>query len=237
MKKFLSFVLLGLLATPAFAGKWQYGSLMNGSALVLSNNATVLFNSTNVMYVLPNNIATWSFTLTNLVPSTGQSGTNYVPQAFYYTNLQAFTSTNAPIGGYNTNGGGYLSDGVFGAYQSEPDGYGAPTANSLLSVVVQGPPYAIDAIAGPPTNTITVELFKGVGPDGTNYATDGVLNYDRFVVAFSGVTVTNAIITTNLPTTFTTGARRIRVGRVASSNVSSGTNTIIKDISITAWVP
>ena len=237
MKKLFSILLgLCLLSAPAFAGQWTTASLINGQFLVISNNSTTLWADTNVFYVDSYGIARWSYQLTNMVPTTGSNGTNFSPAANYYTNAAAFTSTNALAGGYNTNGGGYLNPGAFTSAQGWPDAMGKATDNSLLSVTVWGAGSRAVTSAGAPTNTITLTIVKG-GTSYTNMATDNVLNYDTMVLVFAATAGTNATFTTNLPTTFTAGARRIEIAKIDSSNVSSGTNVVFKDISITGFVP
>ena len=235
MKKLFSLLVLLALATSAHAGGWVTGKLINGQFLVLSNNYTASYLDTNLFYVDNVGIARWSFTLTNLVPTTGQSGTNFNPAANYYTNTTSFTSTNSLAGGYNTNGGGYLNAGAFATVEGTADGFGKTTDNALLSVTCWGLGSIPQNVAGAPTNTVTVTLVKGT--TSTNFASDSVVNYDTLVLAFAGSCQSNAVFTTNIPPTFMTGARRIGVKNITTSNVSSGTNVILGDISVTMWAP
>lgn len=236
MKKLFSIVsLCTLLALPMLAasGNWQTADFINGQSLVISNNQTLLYGATNVFTIDLGYVGRWSFASSNFVPTTGESRTNYVPSSWFWTNATTFQSTNALAGGYSTSTT-MLNGPAWGDVGFYTDGNGAvPPAVITVSIIGQGSRAA--DVAGAPTNTMTVVFAKV--PDGTNVVTSGSQANDLITLSFAANAGTNGTICTNIPTGFGTGARKIRLVSLGTSNVSSGTNVVIGRIAVTGWVP
>lgn len=216
-------------------GQFTTQSFINGQFLIMSNNTTIepVLLQTNVFYIDNKNLGRWAFMNTNFVPSVGQNGTNYIPAAVYWTNNQAYSQTNALIGGWTTNAQTINPPAIVDV-TGWVDAYGSP-AQSVLSFTTYGIGSRAQNVAGAPTNTITVTMIKS--SDGTNYSSGGqTVNYDYMTFAFSASAGTNFTYQTNVPTTFMQGARSIRLG-MTSSNVASGTNVVFSNISLNGWVP
>lgn len=82
------------------------------------------------------------------------------------------------------------------------------------------------------TNTIVFTFQRSV--DGTNF---GTATQDTFVWQWGSGGLSEVIVSTNVPATFLTGTRKIRLKSAVSSNVSSGTNCVIGSLKLCGWAP
>lgn len=210
----------------------------SGSIMVITNNATVTYGDTNVFFISglapanayshPTLTGHWSGSSSNFVATTGQNGTNYIPLAAYFTNAAAFNSTNQLAGGYLSN-----TNILNGNAWNDIPGWAnlrGDVGSGCLSCTIIGVGSRPSNVAGAPTNTIDITFSKSV--DGVNFGTDLA---DRLTWEFAANSGTNGVHTTNFTSSFFTGAKKIRLEKIVTSNVTSGTNVVFGPITAFGW--
>lgn len=214
---------IGITATTICA-QAQVGSVDHfsgsfiGQYLVVSNNATLLYADVGPFNISYDGVGRYANTSSNLYPT-------IVSGVSYWTNNAAWTITS---GGLLTNAN-LVNPNAWIDLRVYPDQNGRfDNPNDTLLVALKGDSGA--AGAAPGTNTITFSFARV--PDGTNAET---LQANWFSVAFSGPLQTNAVYTTNLNQTFLTGTRAIRLQKVTSSSIGSGTNVVISALKLCSF--
>ncbi len=237
MKKLLLLCGLALaLASSSQAGQggqFLTQPFINGQFLIITNGYAMEFlNQSNVFYIDNKNLGRYAFANTNLVPTVGAAGTNFNPQVYYWTNNQAYVQSNGLAGGWTTNSQTINPPAIIDVL-GIIDANGEPSASAIISTTV----YGISSRgyqAGAPTNTLTYTFTKS--GDGVNFGAGSVVNYDYMTFALAASVATNYTFITNVPLTFMQGARKIRLN-LTSSTVTSGTNVVLSDISLSGFAP
>lgn len=201
----------GLQASDS-AFKYDDQSFINGQNIGLSNNTTILYPGTNVLFV--------DF------------------------------SGNINYQGNNTNAAGVQNPFPLADCNIYPNGNGDAISNVTIAVtmnytnILPGPNQnftngaATNAFGlGPKaTNTVTITFYRSV--DGFYFDNSGAAANQFVLVITNSLVNTNGFtFITNLPTSFTTGARKIRVASILTDNLGSGTGMLLNRLRLGSWHP
>lgn len=210
---------------------------INGSGLIVSNNVTLTWNQAKLLVFEDNangglynglpNRAFWSLTSTNLMPSiASNSVSGFFPGTQYWTN-QTVPYTNGATGNYGgvpTYPGGYVVNTNLvkpRAWSDVPawcDGVGGVGIGNITVTVAPGEDSAC-------TNVLTLTFVPVV--NGTNYVNLGtpaaapVEGVDKLTLRVAAQGTSFATARTNIPAAFMTGAKRIRLQTIVSSDAST----------------
>lgn len=256
MKKLLLTLALGASCLTASAAQHIYSSLLNGNAVVVTNNTTLNWSDTNAYFAgdqLANSTMQTPFPQNN---GTNNPSTNYfsLPASGYpiYNWFQA-QNGGAIIWGATNYGTGVSGNtlysniwrtdltNTFGTntlwvrdVQPQPDAY--MDGNGVASLT-----FGTIGNLGNSSNTVAITLVKAC--KGTNY---GFLTADSFTITITnGLTATLNSITplvqtywnTNLPTAFLQNAKAIRISKIVTSSIGSSGYITVFDAGISQWSP
>jgi hypothetical protein len=251
MKKFIVLGLSLLASMSVFAGEWKTQSFINGHFLLTPINGTIGYGYTNVIYIDGGNQLRWSFSTNSVAPTLGiLNSTNFIvtqgAHGMFWTNFSAYSSTNATAGGSNTYSTIYNPGGI-NDVSTFADANGNVWANAAITVFVPAtnnadfPSAAFTAtgqLAGSNTMTLVFNKVTGseLGINGQPTYQNGlpyVATGDNFIITVNCYG-TNYYLTTNVPTAFLQGARKIRL---TSLSTTSGTSAnMVKEITLSGWV-
>ena len=194
----------------------------------MTNGTTTFWNSTNVAYMDGQYNQRFSFT-TNYTTPMFYGATNNLNQGAYVTNFlnNVYIGDPANISYYSTNFS-YSSNGVMYAspFQDLPGwaDLNADVGQGLISVTANSG-YALQS------NLVTFTFCKGNGSYFDNSAANSL------VFALTCVGGTNNTLVTNLPSTFFTGAGRVRLWSVGIQSTNSTNVDIIGPVVLNGFVP
>lgn len=211
-----SIVLVGLalaaLVSPikeANAASLVNASFINGQNIVITNNTTINFTSTNYYLVGLNG--------TNVQAL----GTNVTGQFLNQPGLVDVDYWADANGNVNTNANISITVGssnfVQRAYQNIP-------------VSLQAVPMV--PITSASTNTMTFTFVRA--GDGTNFGTSA---QDQFVVLFGASATAAVTIVTNLPPNFLTGTAKIRLSSIVASSASTSPGIYVSSVKLNGYRP
>jgi hypothetical protein len=205
MKKLLALALaLTSFAASAAVG-WDHEYFLNGSNLILSNNQTIIYGQTSVVYIAKSGIAQILSLTSSNIPVTVVAGTSYYTNAYVSnTNIvqpQAWNDVDVP---YDKNGN-----------------VGTPSISVTAACDATGATGATNAL------TFTFQRI----PDGLNPETvTSAANPLVFVFAVTGST--NMTFSTNLVSAFCTATEKIRLRSIVSANSTTNFITTIKNVTL-----
>lgn len=195
------------------AGSYNRSSLITGANLILSNNATITYSDTNVVY--------WNWSYFPPVSINGITNPAVPPAWVYSGTSNFFALTNYINGGYVTNA--FMTNTVNTIYPGwqrdviAPDNALGDPGSAALVVSTRNLPTG--------TNLITFTLVR---TDGTNsFLGNARTPTESFAFTCAGTGVTNSWFRTNIPTSFAFGGGKIRLHSVLTGNSSENTNSII----------
>lgn len=247
MKKTLQKI--GLLATllgstmAAFAGPGisyapvSSSFINNGTFVAISNNVPYLFDTASNVWFAPFQ------TFTNVYAGTtnGNSIGLTWPQAFVDVAIPPDGSGEANanlaicvVMGITNNFWSFA-----GAYQNTNAG---PIANNVQSPVIRNliATNNINAAIGSSTNTLTFTFAPVIEPFNLSMPSSGWVSDKTFTFSVAGTNTQAVVFTTNLPSTFTQGATKIRLIKVGIDNLGGASppaGIVIDALNLRGWTP
>lgn len=209
MKKLISILAMVGLAYGAHAVEHKSFPLLIGQNLALSNNVTITPTNINLYYISPG--------LTNVSSLTTNTAGNIVPTPI--SSSSAFADENGNAGTI-----------VFGFRLNMTNFVLGPNQNVLITTNTTN----LFTPTATSTNTVTFTLGRSCMGD-TNFGTTAG---DKFTFSVNAGGIAGGIWYTNLPTAFTSGAKRIGILSIQSSDATnSPVGVIVNWAALSGFAP
>ena len=226
--------------------KFTSQSFLNGLGnVILSNNVTYTFTTTNVNYITAQaqQALSWSnysviYTNAYLGNSTYVTTTNSFIYPSAFADVQAFSDANGDVSSNACIMIALNSTNLFlpPIVNNLPNPSNPNTVTNWVPAVIPG---------ARSTNTITVTIQRSCDEFGNQYKaiggatpdTFGTGTQDKFTFSFAATGVTPLVISTNLPASFMQGAKWFRASVTSSDGGVATSTCIINRMVLGGYVP